>query len=234
MKLTAKARLLRRALCAVENMGLDPEKLYTVEVNGRKIVVSNEVFSPRYFTDTGFFAKHVPRFVRGRTFYEVGIGCGLIALEACLNGAKLVAGSDINPMAIVNTRMNAQRYGVRIRAHEGDLFARIKSGHRYESIFWNHPFHAEDTEPRTMLERAVLDPSYRSLERYFKEAKPYLVPGSGVLLLGTSNIARLKLIFGFADQYGYDRTLLVREEVPFEHRSNQHIELRLYEFRPRA
>ncbi len=230
MGIHSKARLLAGALRVMDTMSCD-RLPYQTDVNERTIVVLPDVFSPAYFTDTAFFASKLPCIVEQRSFLEIGVGTGAIALEVRLNMAKRVTGTDVNPMAVLNTKMNFHRYHRRMSAREGDVFSPLRRNEKFDVIFWNHPYHNVPHKPGSMLQRSGLDKGYVSLEKYFRGAKAHLAPG-GELLLGTSNIARLKDIFALGKKYGYSRKLLVKERALFAHRSKQEIDLRIYSFAP--
>ncbi|OGG54465.1 hypothetical protein A3C20_01525 [Candidatus Kaiserbacteria bacterium RIFCSPHIGHO2_02_FULL_55_25] len=230
MRIHSKTRLLAGALRVMDTMSCDRIP-YETDVNGRTIVVLPDVFSPAYFTDTAFFALRLPRIVEQRSFLEIGVGTGAIALEVRLNMAKRVTGTDVNPTAVLNTKMNFRRYHRCISVREGDVFSPLRRDEKFDVIFWNHPYHNVPHKPQSLLQRSGLDRKYAGLEKYFRGAKAHLAPG-GELLLGTSNIARLRDIYGLGEKYGYSRKLLVRERALFAHRSKQEIDLRIYSFKP--
>jgi len=229
MSLPSKTRLLAAALRIMDTMAAD-KKPYDVRIGKNRIRVMPRVFSPKYFTDTAFFARHVPRIVGKRSFFEVGLGTGAIALAVRQNGARYVDGSDINGAAIDNTIFNFGRHSHWIDVRQGSLFRPFGAA-MYDVIFWNHPYHNVTEMPRGMIYRSGMDQRYVDLESYFRLAKEHLNPG-GFMLLGTSNIARLRQIFAFGKKYGYERELLIRETAKFAHRLRQQIDLRIYKFTP--
>jgi predicted nicotinamide N-methyase len=69
-------------------------------------------------------ARHVldhPELVRGRRVLDVATGSGLVAIAAALAGAQRVTAYDIDPVAVVAARRNAERNGVRIHACVRDV-----------------------------------------------------------------------------------------------------------------
>src|SRR5258708_3024379 len=77
---------------------------YRIVVFGKSIPVLPGVFSPKYFSDVAWFAKHIPRIAGKRSFLEIGTGTGVIGLFVALNGAHKLVVTNINPAAIQNAR----------------------------------------------------------------------------------------------------------------------------------
>jgi predicted nicotinamide N-methyase len=59
--------------------------------------------------------------VAGRTVLDVGTGSGIVAIAAALAGARAVLAADVDPYAIVATRLNAAANGVDVETRLGDL-----------------------------------------------------------------------------------------------------------------
>ena len=57
------------------------------------------VFSPAYFDDTAFFARHLP-VGRGGSFLEIGCGTGALLLAACMRLEPI--GDDARAVRIRN------------------------------------------------------------------------------------------------------------------------------------
>lgn len=202
---------------------------YMVEVGKFEIVVLPDVFSPKYFTDSLWFAEELPKIVKTRTFLEVGTGTGLIALYCAAAGATVTA-TDINPAAWRNTWINAGRFGLAISIRYGDMYAAIGTDEKFDFIFWNHPFNNWDTKP-DMLLRAGIDPNYEGLSRYVREGKSHLTQ-QGALLLGTSDMAQTEEIEKIAAENNYRLTLLKSAELPIEDGSDVLNTYLIYRFDP--
>lgn len=180
-------------------------ELYEVVVADRTFVVLPGVFSPKYFHDTDFFARLIT-VQPGERFLEIGPGTGVISVLAALAGATEVVAVDINQAAVTNTIDNAQRHGVasRITVLHGDVYEPLAATDRFDTIFWNVPFHfVPEDYPLTDLDRAVFNPGYESTIRFVREAKQHLKPG-GRLLIGFSTtlgswwfVKQLLLVAGF-------------------------------------
>jgi methylase of polypeptide subunit release factors len=117
--------------------------------------------------------------IRGKTFLEIGSGCGIVSVFAAIKGAKTVVAVDISPFAVANTKFNFiahklfNSYVVR-----GDLFDSISA--KFDLVFFNAPFHGD--APRDWLGRAVSDEQYHSLKRFLLGVRRYLARDGRVVL----------------------------------------------------
>ncbi len=181
---------------AILNKSQENTSPYRVSVLGREFIVYPNVFSPKYFYDTEFFASQIAVEPLDR-FLEIGPGSGVISVTAALRGA-IVTAIDINPNAVLNTKANAKLYGVakRVKVCEGDLYLPIGQ-QKFDIIFWNTPFGYTDRTDISILEKAVFDPGYKSTQAFVRQAKKHLRP-DGRLLIGFSStlghLSRLKEI----------------------------------------
>lgn len=80
-----------------------------------------------------------PAEVAGRRFLELGTGSGGLALRWARRGARLTA-TDVNPRALALAGLNAALSGLTLELVEGDRFAPLVPGERYDGIFMNAPF----------------------------------------------------------------------------------------------
>jgi len=180
---------------------------HEIEVLGRPFTVLANVFSPKHLPGAETFAPMLG--VRaGSDFLEIGPGVGVISVVAALAGARVVA-IDVNPDAVVNTQVNAEKHGLpdAIDVREGDLFAALRPDERFDLIFWNFPFGwVEPGLERTPLQRSTLDPGYGDCRRYVEEGRRWLKPG-GRLTLGFSEmIGRREVV----DRIAADAGLVAR------------------------
>lgn len=191
------------------------------------------VFSPVYSSDTGWFAEKIAPLTKGKRFLEIGVGSGVISCLAALNGSSKVVATDINPEAIKNTLLNAKNLSVTISARLGSVFDPITPDELFDVIFWNHPFHcsSEDKNSGDMLLASVFDTNYRFLEIYFREGRTHLAK-DGILLLGSSNVARIRLIKELAETYRYKQVHFEKHHVPVYQGEKVKMDLRIYGFKP--
>ena len=104
------------------------------------IKLHSEVYEPAEDTFQLLEAIHVNE---TDSVFEIGTGCGLIALECCHRGADIVC-SDINPFAVELTHLNyvnnksCLKGGFEIRT--GDLFSVLKPFEQFDVIIFNPPY----------------------------------------------------------------------------------------------
>jgi release factor glutamine methyltransferase len=77
------------------------------------------------------------------TVFEIGTGCGIIALECARIGAKVIC-SDINPNAIKNAKYNYMTNKPSLKGsidiRYGDLFSVLNKNERFDVIIFNPPY----------------------------------------------------------------------------------------------
>jgi len=200
---------------------------YEIKCAGLQIVVNPNVFSPKYFTDSEYFAEEIPKIIKDSSLLEIGTGTGVVALKSALNGAKVTA-SDINPNAVKNAQDNFRRHGVKARVLLGDMYEPVK-GRKFDFIFWNHPFNRGNNPREELLLRAGFDFNYQGLERYFSGAREHLT-GNGNLLLGTGSFADIKDIMKMASRFGFKERLMAKKEFPISPGSRVMNDYRIYGF----
>jgi len=160
---------------------------YKIKVLGRDFIVLPNVFSPKYFFDTEFFAKEIT-IGKGEEFLEIGPGTGAVSVTMALKGAAKVVAIDINPDAVKNSRENAKLHKVDdiVQVFQGDLYSPLNENDKFDTIFWNTPFGYIEDKNISTLEKAVYDPGYTSTEKFITGAKKHL-KSNGRLLIGFSS-----------------------------------------------
>ncbi len=120
------------------------------------------------------------------TLLEIGSGTGVIGVSAALRHCRTVVAADINPHAVDNTALNAERHGVahRVRSLLSDLFAGLDPEERFDTVVWssNYVLAPDDFQYRTVHERAYVDPGYAAHRRYLAEARNWTTEGGRVML----------------------------------------------------
>lgn len=225
-----KKQWLEDTLKVFEKMKRD-KKPYEISMLGKKLVVLPNVFSPKYFTDSEWFASEIPKIVKERTFLEIGTGTGVVALHVALNGSRNVVATDINPDAVENSKQNFSAYKLDIPVYQGDLFSPIPKQEKFDFIFWNHPFNNAPYRPDEMLLKSGLDYQYEGLKKFISEGKNYLRE-NGCLLLGTGNIARINEIKKISRENGYNVVLISKKVSPIEYGSDTLMDVRIYRLTP--
>lgn len=145
----------------------------------------------------------------------MGSGTGAFSVLAALSGASRVVAIDINPDAVANTKANARLHQVegKMTMLQGDMFAPLATGDRFDVIFFNIPFchRSEKDRKLTLLEKSLFDPEHDLLYRFLKEGKDHLSEG-GKLLLGYSTThGDVPLMKRWAKQNGLSVKLLNKE-----------------------
>lgn len=209
------------------------DEAYEVMFEGNEVTVLPGVFSPRYFTDSFWFAKQLRDLIGTSSLLEVGTGTGIIGLACALEGSEVVA-TDINPGAVENAELNAGRHDVDMDVREGSIFEPISEDESFECIFWNHPFNKWDEEVDDMLLKAGFDRDYAHLREYVSEGHKYLAT-SGRFLLGTGNYADTQTIQQIASNNDYELELVRDTTVQMSEEIEGEIDLEnkylIYEFR---
>lgn len=170
---------------------------YFIRVADRDFVVYPGVFSPKYFKDSVFFAQSLP-VEKGEELLEIGCGAGLTSVIAAIKGAKVTA-TDINPVALENTRENALMHQVsdKIMLVESDLYRSLGSK-KFDSIFWNVPW--MDSSARNLEERSVFDKNHHSLKEFIEDAHLHLKQNGKVFIGFSSTLGNLEKLKEFCNR----------------------------------
>lgn len=189
------------------------KRTYVVSVLEKQYIVHPNVFSPKYFNDTEFFAENVP-VQKNEEMLEIGPGTGIISITAIDKGAKRVLAIDINPDAVKNTQENIERHGLqdKMEVRQGNVYSALTPEEKFDTIFWNTPFGLVADEEIPDLEKSVYDPGYKSTEKFIKEAKVHLKQNGRLLIGFSSTLGRLDLIKKFTEEAGFDLRLIYEVE----------------------
>lgn len=133
------------------------------------------------------------------SFLEVGCGSGAVCILLAKKCASGVA-TDINRKAIENTKLNAERFGVKnLRILHGDCFAGIDE--KFDALICNPPY--GDHPVSDEVDRMFWDPDNELKRLFFKGAKEHLLP-DGRIYFGWADFADIdtKLPFRLAAENG--------------------------------
>ncbi|GGX32543.1 hypothetical protein GCM10010297_62400 [Streptomyces malachitofuscus] len=174
---------------------------------GRQWALLDEVFAPVYSPSTEAALRFLGVAGDGEplltgSLLEIGCGSGVVAVLAALAGHSPVVAADINPRAVENTTINADRHGARVRAVHSDLFSAL-GDERFDTIFWssNYVQAPGDYLYRSLHEYAYVDPGYRAHRRYLCQA-PERLTADGVALLHFSSRGDLDALHRIAEECG--------------------------------
>ena len=186
---------------------------YTTTVLGKEFVVLPNVFSPKYFNDTEIFAEHLP-IRKGDRIFEAGPGTAAVSILAILKGAESAVGTDINPDAVKNSRVNVEKFGLqdKIDIREGDVYSALQPGEKFDVIFWNVPFELSERKDISNLEKAVIDPGYVSITKFINGAAEHLTEKGRLYIGFSSTLGDYKLLEKIAKSAGYDLLTIYSEK----------------------
>ena len=190
------------------------KKEYEVEILGRKFIIYPNVFSPKYFLDTEFFARELP-VNQDEELLEIGSGSGVTVVFAVLRGAKHVTAVDINPDAVANTQKNAEINGVgkKITVLQGDIYEPLAKNSKFNTIYWNTPFgYVDENEDVTVLEKAVFDPGYKATHRFISQAKKYLKENGRLLIGFSTTLGKFNILQKFLEEADFSVKLISKTE----------------------
>ncbi len=160
-----------------------------------ELEVGPDVLIPR--PDSEVAVSECLRLARGMTeprVLDIGTGSGNLALAVAKHhkGARVTA-VDLSPKALAVAERNAGKHGVaeRVRFLQGDLFAPIPAGERFEFILSNPPYiprdeivklapGVRDYEPHLALDGGP--DGYAVLEQLVAGARAYLEPGGYLII----------------------------------------------------
>lgn len=184
-----------------------------LEYLGLQLHVPQHVFPPTPTSD--LLGSQVRAHVRpAHRVLDMGCGAGANALLAAQICEDVVA-VDINPAAVEATAVNAQRNGLelRVRCVQSDVFSHVEGD--FDAVVIDPPFRW--FAPADMLDRAVTDENYETLQRFIAKVGDYLRP-EGFVLLFFGSSGDVQFLDGLIDEAGFStvtvasRTLHVRDE----------------------
>lgn len=134
--------------------------------------VEPSVFPPFITISTKLLLEFVETLdIKGKSFLELGCGCGIISILAAKNGATVTA-SDINQIALDALSKNGFTNKVALEVINSDLFENL-GGRTFDFILINPPFYPKN--PLSTAERAwYCGENFEYFEDLFFQLKPFL------------------------------------------------------------
>lgn len=148
---------------------------------GISVWVEPTVFPPFLTISTKLLLQFLETFdAKGRTFLELGCGCGVISILAARNGAQVTA-VDINETALEALHKNAADNGVSLDILYSDLFGNLQ-GKTFDYIFINPPYYPKN--PQSMAENAwFCGEDFGYFEKLFRQLPDFLAPENETYLI---------------------------------------------------
>lgn len=135
------------------------------DLEGLRILVPREVYHPHEWSSTRFLLAALPD-VRGLDVLEIGGGSGALALAMRKRGAAHVVATDISDRACAAMECNALLNHLDLDVRQGDMFAPLRSGERFDLVIFNLPLMDKPVEGR--CEVALCDPDGATLRRFLR------------------------------------------------------------------
>jgi len=170
--------------------------------------VPESVYEPR--EDSMLLAKTLERLkLKGAAALEIGCGSGFLSVLLAKKKADVTA-VDINPEAVETTKLNAKASKTHVNAFQSDLFSSVEG--RFDLIVFNPPYlPAEERDVTYSGGKSGRD----TIEKFIVQAKKYLNPGGGVMIVISSLTGEKEVIELFKEQ-GMKATVIDKEKVPWE------------------
>ncbi len=168
---------------------------------GLELFIPKTVFNPAIFLcATERMIAHIP-IKPGKSFLDLGCGCGLYAILAAKSGCYPVYATDINQDAVHATEINAKTNNVLVTTIKSDIFHDVPKKHKFDIIWWHHPYNFElnknDTDPYF---KNLIDPGYRLLSNFLLEAPKYLEKNGRIYLPNSREIGCRELFLQRAQE----------------------------------
>jgi len=178
-----------------------------------RLEIPPEVFHPGFFTSTQFLLQYVKKMsLQGKSFLELGVGNGLIAIYTSKQTAKVTA-TDINPVAIEYLQLNSKRNNVEVNIILSDLFENIPV-QQYDVIAINPPYYKKD--PTTLLDHAwYCGKNGEFFYRLFSQLSNYVHNESDVIMVLCDG-CDIKMIGDAAEQNGFKITCVQTKQSLIE------------------
>lgn len=131
---------------------------------------------------------------KGDSVLDLCCGNGVIALAAAKRGARLVIGTDLNPQAIKNAKLNKKRFGLKnVEFTKADLFGGLKE--KFDVITINPPY--TDKKAKDLTEICFWDEGNKVTRNFFANFREYLKK-NGRVYFAWAEFADQKLLAGLA------------------------------------
>lgn len=142
-------------------------------------------------TDTELMIETV-KINSNQSFLEIGCGVGIVSIILG-KSAQSGVGTDINELAVKNSKFNAERHNVKnVQFIKSDLFENIDD--KFDVIVCNPPYN--NLTANDDIDKMYWDTNNEMKERFFNEVGKYL-NNNGVIYFGWANFSNLDLNLPF-------------------------------------
>lgn len=144
----------------------------TYQYEGIKAIVHPEVFPPHLTFSTKILLDFIkPLDIKGKTFLELGCGCGIISLIAAKKGA-IVTAIDINLTALEYLKRSAAENNLNLEVFASDLFENL-GNRQFDYIIINPPYYPKN--PKNIKESAwFCGTEFEYFEKLLFQLKQYI------------------------------------------------------------
>ena len=178
---------------------------------GLRVTVPPGVFHPGLFFSTPIFIDFLEKNANldGKRVLDVGTGSGMLALYAARKGAQATA-VDINPLAVVTARQNAQSNQVSLEILESDLFKNLPKAPPFDFLLVNPPYF--EAHPKNNAEQAFFaGENLEYFTRFFAQVKAHIHPRTKTWMI-LSNDCNMVKINEIATSNGFNSQVVARKE----------------------
>lgn len=107
------------------------------------LTIFDDIYSP--LEDSYLIAKNIPKDIKGKKVLDIGCGSGVLSIISAMYGADVTA-VDINEHALKNTEQNAEKYKIKLKLIESDLFDKVEG--KFDLILLNPPYVPSDEDDK--------------------------------------------------------------------------------------
>jgi release factor glutamine methyltransferase len=148
---------------------------------------------------------------KGLRVLDLCTGTGIVAIKAAMDGAQEVLAVDLNPEAVKNAILNAEKFKLdNIEVREGSLFEPVGET-RFDVISIVPPFTGK--KPANKTEICFWDENNETTRRFFAEYKQHLSP-DGKVFLAWANFSSVELIENLARKNATKLKLVGSKSLP--------------------
>jgi len=154
---------------------------------------------------------------KGEVILDMGTGCGILSIIAADKAAKVVA-VDVSPHAVRCAKENAKLNSVADKMFfvNGDLFASVKTGEKFSSIFFNAPYLPSEPTEDTWLELAWTGgvTGREVIDRFISEA-PKFLRRDGCIFLMQSTLSNVDETLRRFEKRDLKTSIVTKRALPF-------------------